>query len=369
MDREGAAKASLAVRGNHQRLKALMKRARKGDTIHIGFLGGSITQGSVASAPEGCYAALVWQWWVKTFPESRFFYVNAGIGGTTSLFGAARAWMDLMRYRPDFVVIDFSVNDEAVEFFQESFEGVVRQVYGSARKPAVLILNNVFYDTGRSAQDLHNQVAAHYQIPCVSMRDSLYAVIREGIYEESSMTPDHLHPNDRGHAFLAEMITYQLQKIYEELDQAEEEAAYPESLTRNRFEKARRLQIQNCDPFLAGFRTDPREKTGMLDLFKNGWTGSREGDKMVLELECSSISVQYLRSVKQPRPIARAVIDGRKDQSVVLDGNFDEEWGDCLALTTVYDGEKRERHTLEITIEETHPQDAGDFYLVSVITD
>ena len=37
---------------------------------------------------------------------------------------------DLMRYRPDFVVVDFTVNDEATEFFQETYEGVIRQVYG-----------------------------------------------------------------------------------------------------------------------------------------------------------------------------------------------------------------------------------------------
>ena len=37
-----ALQASLAVRGNHTRLKRLMKRAEQGEKLHIGFLGGSI---------------------------------------------------------------------------------------------------------------------------------------------------------------------------------------------------------------------------------------------------------------------------------------------------------------------------------------
>ena len=69
-----ALQASLAVRGNHARLKRLMKRAEQGEKLHIGFLGGSITQGSLASTKETCYAALVYQWWKKKFPQTMVIY-------------------------------------------------------------------------------------------------------------------------------------------------------------------------------------------------------------------------------------------------------------------------------------------------------
>ena len=42
-------------------------------------------------------------------------YCNAGIGGTTSEFGAARVGTDLLEERPDFVIVEFSVNDESTE--------------------------------------------------------------------------------------------------------------------------------------------------------------------------------------------------------------------------------------------------------------
>ena len=70
--------------GNLYRMKKLMARAEAGETLNIGFLGGSITQGCLASAPELCYAYRVFQWWEKTFPQAKFHYINAGIGAPAS---------------------------------------------------------------------------------------------------------------------------------------------------------------------------------------------------------------------------------------------------------------------------------------------
>lgn len=368
MNKEQAAQASLVVRGSWARIKRLMRKAERGADLHIGFLGGSITQGSVATAPNNCYAAQVYRWWKKTFPQSRFSYINAGIGGTDSLFGAARAWPDLMCYRPDLVIVDFSVNDAATLFFQETFEGVIRQLYGNG-DTAVLVLNNVFYDDGRNAQELHNEVAAYYQIPAVSMREGLYAMIRDGSLSAREVTPDDLHPNDLGHALVAYMINEQFGRIYEDLATEEEEAEYPPALTRNRFEHAKRYQILNSHPELQGFLTDPREKNALLDLYRNGWTAGRVGDRFTLDVECSYIAVQYLRSVRKPRPVAEAIVDEDTAHAVRLDGNFDEDWGDCLALTKVMDQQEQGRHRLTVVLRETHPSEAGPFYLVSVITD
>ena len=42
----------LVNRGNWYALQGVMKRAEKGERVTIGFLGGSITQGSLASKQE-----------------------------------------------------------------------------------------------------------------------------------------------------------------------------------------------------------------------------------------------------------------------------------------------------------------------------
>ena len=95
----------IANVGDVSRMKEVMARARRGEQLVIGFIGGSITQGSLSSTPQTCYAYRVYTWWKETFPQAEFVYCNAGIGGTTSEFGAARVGTDLLAERPDFVIV------------------------------------------------------------------------------------------------------------------------------------------------------------------------------------------------------------------------------------------------------------------------
>ena len=102
---------------NLARLKSCMQRAQEGQELTIGFLGGSITQGSLATEHENTYAYRVFSWWKQIFPKATLHYVNGSIGGTDSLYGVSRAVTDVLMYQPDFVMVDFSVNDTGNEFF------------------------------------------------------------------------------------------------------------------------------------------------------------------------------------------------------------------------------------------------------------
>lgn len=360
---------------NITRLKNLMKRAANGESLVIGFLGGSITQGSLSSTPKTCYAYLVYEWWKKSFPNAEFSFVNGGIGGTTSHYGGARAWKDVLCYRPDIVTVDFSVNDDANEFFEETYEGTLRRLLMAPSAPAVVVLNNVFYDTGKNAQEYHNRIADHYGIPHVSIKDTIYPAVESGKIVRADITPDNLHPNDKGHRLVADEICKLLDSIKEELEKEDTEgkiietndlASLPAPLTENAYEHSRLIQIQDNEAILDGFLVDPIEKKGMLDIFKNGWTAAHTNDKISFEIECSCLAVQYRKSVQQPVPKAKAVIDGDEAHAVILDGNFTEDWGDCLYLEPLLHHAEKKVHRIEITV-----TDAKDivrpFYLVSLI--
>ena len=357
------------------RLKNLMKRAANGESLVIGFLGGSITQGSLSSTPKNCYAYLVYEWWKKSFPNAAFSFVNGGIGGTTSHYGGARAWKDVLCYRPDIVTVDFSVNDDANEFFEETYEGTLRRLLAAPSAPAVVVLNNVFYDTGKNAQNYHNRIADHYGIPHVSIKDTVYPDVESGKIVRADITPDNLHPNDKGHRLVADEICKLLDSIKAEVEEetiagkstkTEASALLPAALTENAYEHSRLIQIQDNEAILDGFLVDPIEKKGMLDIFKNGWTAAHTNDKISFEIECSCLAVQYRKSVQQPVPKAKAVIDGDEAHAVILDGNFTEDWGDCLYLEPLLHHAEKKVHRIEITI-----TDAKDivrpFYLVSLI--
>lgn len=358
----------IVNRGNWKRLKQCLIRAFRGERIVVGFLGGSITQGSLATAEERCYAYLTCRWLKETFKQADIEYVNGGIGGTSSLFGAARAEADVLAKQPDIVFVDFSVNDEANSFFQETFEGLIRKVYQWHTKPAVVVLNNVFYDTGANAQEYHNAVAARYGIPCVSMKESIYADIKAGVYQAQELTPDNLHPNDRGHELVAGELIKLFLQVWKERDQKEEAPPYPSPLTANGYEHAMRYDNGNCRPGLSGFYADQGEKKNKYDYFKGGWIGSKVGDQMVFHLECSSLAVQYRKSVKHPVPVARLVVDGDLEKGVLLDGNFEETWGDCLYLQPVLHHAQTRDHEILIEIIKASDQDAEPFYLLSLIS-
>lgn len=362
------------------RLKNLMKRAANGESLVIGFLGGSITQGSLSSTPKTCYAYLVYEWWKKSFPNAAFSFVNGGIGGTTSHYGGARAWKDVLCYRPDIVTVDFSVNDDANEFFEETYEGTLRRLLAAPSAPAVVVLNNVFYDTGKNAQDYHNRIADHYGIPHVSIKDTVYPDVESGKIVRADITPDNLHTNDKGHRLVADEICKLLDSIKAEMEEetiageniegkstkTEASVSLPAPLTENAYEHSRLIQIQDNEAILDGFLVDPIEKKGMLDIFKNGWTAAHTNDKISFEIECSCLAVQYRKSVQQPVPKAKAVIDGDEEHAVILDGNFTEDWGDCLYLEPLLNHAEKKVHRIEITV-----TDAKDivrpFYLVSLI--
>ena len=362
------------------RLKNLMKRAANGESLVIGFLGGSITQGSLSSTPKTCYAYLVYEWWKKSFPNASFSFVNGGIGGTTSHYGGARAWKDVLCYRPDIVTVDFSVNDDANEFFEETYEGTLRRLLAAPSDPEVVVLNNVFYDTGKNAQDYHNRIADHYGIPHVSIKDTVYPDVESGKIVRADITPDNLHPNDKGHRLVADEICKLLDSIKAEVEEetiageniegkstkTEASVLLPAPLTENAYEHSRLIQIQDNEAILDGFLVDPIEKKGMLDIFKNGWTAAHTNDKISFEIECSCLAVQYRKSVQQPVPKAKAVIDGDEAHAVILDGNFTEDWGDCLYLEPLLHHAEKKVHRIEITV-----TDAKDivrpFYLVSLI--
>ena len=139
----------------------------------------------------------------------------------------------------------------------------------------------------------------------------------------------------------------------------------PVPMTANSYEHARRLTIREACPILSGFRADPREKSGHLDCFKNGWIGQKPGDSIRFEVEGPCIAVQYRKTIRRPALTARLSLDG--GAPILLDGNFDQDWGDCLYLQPILHRGTREKHTVDITIPDTGKEGAAPFYLLSLI--
>ena len=351
--------------GNLSRLSEVLEKAWKGKEITVGFIGGSITQGSLATKEENCYAYLVYQWLKSKFPLSKVNYVNAGIGATTSQYGVARVNRDLLVHKPDMVFVEFSVNDDANMFFEETYEGLLRTVIHDRNQPFVAVINNMYYDNGRNAQDFHNRIGMAYDIPIISMKEGIYSEIRQGVRSAKDLTTDMLHPNDEGHALVAQRIISFLEYLIEESKFAAKSYHIGMPVTKNRFQYSRILNNVNLKVNGTGFVADHSKKKGITDIFKTGWLAAQKGDFFEVDLEGSYFAIQYRKTIRKPAPVCRLLIDDFEE--IILDGNFYESWGDCLFLQTIACGLENKMHKIRVEVIEAKPDCKTPFYLAAFI--
>jgi hypothetical protein len=200
---EIVARSQLST-GDLTRLTNVFAKARRGEPITLGVIGGSITAGAFATTPQNNYSGCLLAWWREHFPHCDISLINAGVGGTGSMYGALRAQKDLLANQPDFVVVEFAVNDNWTD--GEAYEGLVRQILAQPNSPAVMLLF-MMWEKGGNDQEMQSKVGAHYRLPMVSFRDAMWPEMAAGRLKWSDYIVDTVHPTDAGHAAAARFVT------------------------------------------------------------------------------------------------------------------------------------------------------------------
>jgi acyl-CoA thioesterase I len=182
-------------------------RARK--PVTVAYLGGSVLAGAGASNPEkSSCRVLITEWLRDRFPKNEITEINAAVNGTGSLYGALRARRDVIAYKPDLVFIEFAINDAIDDetAVRKAIEGLLRQLLIVPQPPEVVML----YATNAKRNvriDLHDPIAAHYQIPSIDLGEKIWPLIEAGKITAPSFWRDGTSPADAGHKIYAEMIT------------------------------------------------------------------------------------------------------------------------------------------------------------------
>lgn len=204
---------ALNVNTNNSRLVNFLNKAANKEPVTIAFFGGSITEGYVATEPSLMYARQVFSYFEKTFPKTDFTYVNAGIAGTGSGIGVHRVHEDLLKYNPDLVIIDAAVNDNNTVYYQETYENLVRQILNFDSNPAVMLLFMV-EENGNCATGVESEIGTAYQLPMIDYGAAVRLAMDQGLFTWEDIAGDYVHPNDKGHAIIAELITTYINNLY-----------------------------------------------------------------------------------------------------------------------------------------------------------
>ena len=299
---------------NPGRLIGVMQKAARGEDITIAAIGGSITAGGLQTKdPKNRYIARFADWFTKTFPQAKVQFVNAGIGGTNSVYGAMRVKGDVLSKKPDLVIVEFGVNDKAPPIFPLSYEGVLRQILKDPRKPAVIELFFMHADGGNE-QEPQQKLGQHYGLPMVSFRDAWWPEIKEGRAKWEDMYADVVHPNDVGHTLTSELLISLLEdaKLKSQAGTAPPVPDLPAPLHSDVFENCRFTRIADLKP------TE-----------NSGWTLSENGKSWESPAADAAIELGFSGKIlflgydlgKGAEPFATFSIDGGDPQPLKTNGD------------------------------------------------
>ena len=174
--------------------------------LTVGFIGGSVTQGSGADSFTD-----TWVYKTASYLEEKTGLpvnpVYAGVGGTGSDFGIYRLYDDVLRYSPDIVFIEFSVNDIGRDETQvkENIEGMIREILSMPKKVSIVLVF-VANDDFSGVSNIHQEVANYYGIPTINIKNYIKDRIENGDFVWSDLSGDKVHPNSYGYGIYAEYI-------------------------------------------------------------------------------------------------------------------------------------------------------------------
>ncbi|NBD24524.1 SGNH/GDSL hydrolase family protein [Paenibacillus glycinis] len=190
----------------------------------VAFIGGSVTEGAGAShADRTSYRALTERYLMRRYTDVAFTFVNAAIGGTDSVYGAYRFREHVLKQGPvDLLLVEFAVNDAGDRTASlRAMEGIVRQAKRSNPRIAICFLYSpntaglrLFQEKGKvqPAIEHHEEVAAYYGLPSVSIARSIYEGITAGELKWEDFSGDEVHPNDAGFGLYAGFVEAFLQE-------------------------------------------------------------------------------------------------------------------------------------------------------------
>ncbi len=337
-------------------------RFEREKTGRVVFLGGSITAG-------GAWRDRIGEYLQKRFPQTKFEFINAGIGSLGSVPHAFRFERDVLSQGPvDLLFVEAAVNDTSNTadplHMLRGMEGVVRHMRTVSPLTDVVQLHFVMpphmddYNNGRVPASIaqHERVAVAYGNPSLNLALEVTDRINAG---EFTWADDFkgLHPSPFGHQLYANSIARMLNAAFDSPAAAAPkphlppEPIDPQSYARGRFGNIAEARL------LRGFQLDPAWKPGTNKGVRAGFVdvpalvGTEPGAEFAFDFEGTGAGL-FITSGPDAGQIEFAIDDGPYRTVETF-----TQWSPSLHLpwaVMLDDNLKPGRHTAKVRIAAEH---------------
>lgn len=177
--------------------------------FRVAYLGASVTCGqSATDVMTKSYGALL-NAWLENKTSAEVTYTNYCLGSATSLLGLVQLKQEVVRSSPDLIISEFAILDGSeTEPAVPANEAMIRLAY--EKKLPYLMLAVPSAHPEKTARRHLLRLAGRYDTP---LADVPGAMVASGLqWSEISNPGDQWHPNDAGHAFIAEVIESAIQR-------------------------------------------------------------------------------------------------------------------------------------------------------------
>lgn len=344
-DYEKMVDRSLLSVGDMTRMADVFQKAQNGEDITVAYIGGSITEGYNAGTTE-FYAKTCTDLLQGYFPDITVTGVNAGISGTPSLLGNLRLERDVLSADPDIVFVEFAVNDGQEADYKNAYESLVRTLLTQEKDIAVVLLFTVL-DSGYTCQEHMSKIGANYDLPMISVHDSVYEEIEAGRMTWQDYSNDQSHPNAYGHKCITDFVDNYYQKVLPVVAEnvGEVSKELPDPVFSAKYMNMHYMDSATMD----GVELDGFEQNDTHGSFHNGWMyRGTDGGSMKFTVECSVLEMVFKANNSDKYGTADIYVDGEKVKSVV--SNMSDGWNNPVTAYLI-DNDSSAEHTVEIRME------------------
>lgn len=284
-------------------------RSERGDTLTVAFFGGSLTWGANASDPnKTSYRGRMMSKLREFYPQARWNFVDASIGGSGSRLGIFRVDRDVLQCKPDLVFLDFTLNDNAFETNDDAlnaYEGILRRILQKGKCPIipVFLASRAFIELKDievlKRRTSHIALAEHYGLNCADVVAGMRDAYRAGKLNLDLLWPPELfdatHPHDEGYAVYAEHVWNAFIKAVG----AERKTVLPDEwLFQPAYATIARVKISDLKPLPKGWKTTfPEVRAGTFDFMCSRWM-----DNVTAASNCVRLSYDKFELAEDVRP-------------------------------------------------------------------